>query len=77
MEQREISPAERLDAKLALRAMRRHDELWRVAEGRTRWVEAAGLLLALVIVAVGLLQISRETGFVELVKRLEQERSRS
>jgi hypothetical protein len=57
--------------------MRRHDELWRVAEGRTRWVEAAGLLLALVIVAVGLLQISRETGFVELVKRLEQERSRS
>jgi hypothetical protein len=68
MKHREISPAEQLDAKLAIRSMRRHEHLWRIAEGRMRWVEGLGLLLALLLVAVGLLQMFREPGFSELMR---------
>ena len=54
MNEQEISAVERLDAKLALRAMQRHDRLWRTAQGRVRWTEAVGFLAALVLVAIGL-----------------------
>jgi|SRR5690606_13108790 len=65
MDEQEISAVERLDAKLALRAMQRHDRLWRTAQGRMRWTEAVGFLPALGFVAIGLLELSRGKGFLE------------
>lgn len=65
MEQREVSMAEQLDAKLALNVMRRQDRLWQTAQGRTRWTEALGFLIALLLVASGLVLIGRNQGFRE------------
>ena len=66
MNEREISAVERLDAKLALRAMQRYDRLWQTAQGRVRWTEAVGFLAALVLLAIGLLQLSSDKGFLEV-----------
>ena len=68
MKEHEVSTAERLDAKLTIRAMRKHDQLWRVAEGRMTWAESIGFLLPVVLIAIGLLQVSRDEGILDLVK---------
>lgn len=67
MEQREIFVADQVDAKLAINAMRRRDRLWRTAQGRTGWAELFGFLSALLLVAIGLIELGRSQGFREFL----------
>lgn len=39
----EVSTAEHLDAKLAIHSMRKHAQLWRIAEGAFGWRGAVAL----------------------------------
>lgn len=63
MKQREVSTAEHLEAKLTIRAMRKHEQLWKAAEGRLGWRESLGSFLPLLVIGVGLLQLLRDHGF--------------
>ena len=59
MTKHDISTPEELDTALSANALRRHDQLWKVAEGRSiRLVEALGLVSAVLLVAIGVV-----TGF--------------
>jgi hypothetical protein len=68
MRHAEVSTAEHLDAKLALRSMRKHAELWKVAEGTMGWRGVVTLLPPVVLIAIGVAQLIQEKGLAELVR---------
>lgn len=55
MNKPEISTPEQLDAALRASALRKHAQLWKVAEGRSfPWAEALGLACAVLFLAIGM-----------------------
>jgi hypothetical protein len=55
MKEHEISTPEQLDVSLSASALRKHVQLWKVAEGRSfRWAEALGLACAVLFLAIGI-----------------------
>ena len=60
MKDYEISTAANLDAALSANLMRKRSQLWKVAKGRSfRWVDAFGLALAVLCIAVGVTDVLR------------------
>ena len=61
MKEHEISTPDDLDVALSANLLRKHSQLWKVAEGRSfRWTEALGLAIAVLLVAVGIARFSEE-----------------
>jgi hypothetical protein len=60
MKEHNISTPQDLDAALSDNALRKHSQLWRVAEGRSfRWVDALGLVFAAFFLAISVVGFGR------------------
>lgn len=68
MQQREASPAETLEARFAIRAMQKHEKLWKVAEGRLGLRASVGFLLPLLLIGLGVLQLVEDQGLRVLMR---------
>lgn len=68
MKEHEISTPQDLEVALSASALRKRSQLWKVAEGRSiRWIEAAGVVLALFLFGLGITQ-SIEAGSQGMVQ---------
>jgi hypothetical protein len=67
MTDNKISTAEKLDAKLTIRAMQDRLQLWRLAEGRFGWREIIVFLVPIVLITMGIAQLARDEGIVQLM----------
>ena len=68
MKQHAVSTAEHLDAKLTLHAMRKREQLRRIAEGRFGWRLSVILLPPVLLIAIGLTQLTREERLAEVMR---------
>lgn len=63
MTEHKISTPEELDVVLGANALRKHAQLWKVAEGRSfRWADALGLACAVPLVVISIAQLSPDAG---------------
>lgn len=71
MNEQDIATPRDLDVALSANALRKHSQLWKVAEGRFfRWVDLLGLCCAALLLAIGLvgaLRVADDSGGREQV----------
>jgi hypothetical protein len=68
MTDNKISTAEKVDAKLTIRAMQDHLRLWKLAEGHFGWREIIVCLVPIVLITMGIAQLARDEGVVQLMQ---------
>jgi len=61
MKEHDISTPADLDVALSANTLRKHSQLWKVAEGRSfRWAEALGLVCAVLFVGIGVARFAEQ-----------------
>ena len=63
MQEHDIATSSELDVALSAKQLRKHSQLWKVAEGRAfRWVDLLGLVCAILLFATGVIGAFRIAG---------------
>lgn len=68
MKDTDVSTPALLEARLAIGGMRKHAHLRKIAEGRFSWSESVGLIAAVLLVVIGLVQFGRLVGVTDFMR---------